>query len=116
SESARQFGIRPDMTLTQARALCAGVEHAEHDPRRDARALEALGRWMTRFTPAVALAYDSAETPGTVGLFPHVTGGEHLFGGIDGLVAQVRVALAHLRLDARVAAAPTPGAAWALAF
>jgi protein ImuB len=53
SKSAHALGIRRDMTLTQARALCATVLHAEHDPRRDARALEALGRWLTRFTPIV---------------------------------------------------------------
>jgi protein ImuB len=104
------------MTLTQARALFAGVRHAEHDPKRDRKALEALGRWMTRFTPSVALAFDTAQTPITVGLFLDVTGGEHLFGGIEHLVQQVAASLARMRVDARVAAAPTPGAAWALAF
>ena len=127
------------MTLTQARALCAAVEHADHEPQRDRRALEALGRWMTRFTPAVALQCDTGVPPAqgasaggrssksqrnphgrdarvTVGLFLDVTGGEHLFGGIENLVRQVSASLARMRLDARVAAAPNPGAAWALAF
>jgi protein ImuB len=139
SKSALRCGIRSGMTLTQARALFAGVLHAEHQPPRDRRALEALGRWMTRFTPAVTLGCDTGVPPVrgaaadgrsptsqhnshgrdarlTVGLFLDVTGGEHLFGGIESLVRQVRESLARMRVDARVAAAPTPGAAWALAF
>jgi hypothetical protein len=52
---AASQGIRPGLTLAEARALCPGLRHAEHDPRRDALGLEALGRWLTRFTPVVAL-------------------------------------------------------------
>ena len=55
SDAATRFGIRPDLTLTEARALCAKVLAFDHDPLRDARALEALARWMTRFTPFVSL-------------------------------------------------------------
>ena len=139
SRSALDYGIRPGMTLTQARALCADVAHADHDPRRDDRALEALGRWMTRFTPAVAVQRGTgfqpvSGAPGNQGTsFPHrqhglethattaallldVTGCELLFGGIDNLVGRIHQCLAAMRLDARVAAAPTPGAAWALAY
>ncbi|MGH7180061.1 MAG: hypothetical protein ACREJC_21970, partial [Tepidisphaeraceae bacterium] len=54
-ESARSQGIRPGMTLGEARALCAHVSHASHDPIRDQKSLEALGRWMMRFSPVVAL-------------------------------------------------------------
>ena len=125
SRSARAAGIRPGMTLTQARALCAGVLHVEHEPPRDRRALEVLGRWMTRFTPTVAIQCGTGDPPvsekdhGQVAhatLLLDVTGGEHLFGGIHNLVRQVAASLARMRVDARVAAAPTPGAAWALAF
>jgi protein ImuB len=55
SDEAHGFGIRVGMTLAQARALCAQVEHIEHEPHRDIVALEALGRWMMRFSPVVAL-------------------------------------------------------------
>jgi protein ImuB len=139
SKSARDLGIRRDMTLTQARALCADVRHVDHDPRRDGRALEALGRWMMRFTPAVTLTCDTGVSPVpnasgkndsslsqcnshgrdarvTVGLFLDVTGCEQLFAGIENLVAQIHDSLVRMRLDVRVAAAPTPGAAWALAY
>ncbi len=108
---AAQRGIRRGMTLTQARALCADVEHAEHDPPADRRALEALGRWLTRFTPTVALdASESAD-----GIFLDITGCDRLFGSVENIVHQVIDALARLRISARVAVAPTPGAAWALA-
>jgi protein ImuB len=108
---AAQRGIRRGMTLTQARALCADVEHAGHDPLRDRRALEALGRWLTRFTPTVALdASGSAD-----GIFLDITGCDRLFGSVENIVHQVRDALERLRISARLAVAPTPGAAWALA-
>jgi protein ImuB len=55
NESASQQQIRPGMTLAEARAICAAVEHVEHDSYRDAVALEALGRWLMRFSPVVAL-------------------------------------------------------------
>jgi nucleotidyltransferase/DNA polymerase involved in DNA repair len=108
---AAQRGIRRGMTLTQARALCADVEHAEHDPPRDRRALEALGRWLTRFTPTVAL--DTSESAD--GIFLDITGCERLFGSVENIAHQVMDALSRLCISARVAVAPTPGAAWALA-
>jgi nucleotidyltransferase/DNA polymerase involved in DNA repair len=110
-DDAFQRGIRRGMTLTQARALCADVEHAEHDPARDRRALEALGRWLMRFTPTVAL--DSSQSAD--GIFLDITGCERLFGSVENIVRQVIDALASLRISAHVAVAPTPGAAWALA-
>ncbi len=55
SDSARAFGIRPTMTLGEAHALCAIVQHEEHDSLRDRKSLEALARWMMRFSPVVAL-------------------------------------------------------------
>ncbi|MCS7033379.1 MAG: DNA polymerase Y family protein [Phycisphaerae bacterium] len=55
SDAAAGHGVRPGMTLAQARALCAHIEPIEHQPHRDAMALEALARWMMRFSPCVAL-------------------------------------------------------------
>jgi nucleotidyltransferase/DNA polymerase involved in DNA repair len=136
SQEAAAFGIRPGMTLTQARALCAHVRHAEHEPARDNRALEALARWMMRFSPVV-----SASTTGVLPvsdrggkskrgkaasvsaegehahatIFLDLTGCGRLFGGLQNLVYQIYSALARMGLTARMAVAPTPGAAWALA-
>jgi protein ImuB len=139
SDAATAAGIRRGMTLTQARALCAEVAHADYQPDRDRQALEALGRWMMRFSPVVALGLAAEDEdllpvartsrsckslgPGgtpvpqrTDALFLDVTGCDRVFGGFDHLVRQVSESLARLGLRARVAAAPTPGAAWALAL
>jgi len=113
-DGAAAQGVRVGMTLAQARALCPAIEHAEHDPCGDARGLEGLGRWMIRFTPVVAAEF-SGRAAGW--LFLDVTGCERLYGGLRPLVEQVGEALARFRLGAaRVALAPTAGAAWALAF
>jgi protein ImuB len=140
---AEAAGIRVGLTLTQARALHAGVVHVEHEPEKDRRGLAALGRWMMRFSPVVALACDSLtcdtgvppvradqvdheaatsqstqhgrDARGT-GLFLDVTGCERLFRGLHNLVRLIVSSLARMGLSARVAVAPTPGGAWALTF
>ena len=38
-DAALAHGVRPGMTLAQARALCPGLTHAPHDPEEDRRAL-----------------------------------------------------------------------------
>jgi len=55
SDEAARHGIRPGMMVAQARAMCASIELIEHEPDRDQVALEALARWMLRFTPIVAI-------------------------------------------------------------
>jgi protein ImuB len=54
-EAAREAGIRPGMTLAQARAICGQVQFQEHQSQKDDAGLEALARWMMRFSPVVAL-------------------------------------------------------------
>jgi protein ImuB len=107
SESALNAGIRPGLTLTEARALRANLIDIEHDPARDARATEALARWMMRFSPLVSLADDS--------IYLDLTGCDRAMGGIAKIVGDVTAALRRFRLCAGVAVAPTPGAAWAIA-
>src|SRR5688572_6464244 len=130
SEKARSHGIRTDMTLAEARALCPDLIDAPHEPDKDLHALEALARWMTRFTPTVAIdsgtggppvrgaphgqaAHATGNRPPS--LFLDVTGCDRAFGGLPSLLEQVVKSLRKLRLHARVAIAPAPGAAWALA-
>ncbi|HEY8668757.1 MAG TPA: DNA polymerase Y family protein [Tepidisphaeraceae bacterium] len=135
-EGARAYGIREGMTLAEARALCAHVRHVEQDQPRDRKALESLGRWMMRFSPTVALdCGENADPPGSTralskasvrgkhppGCTPRailldVTGSERLFGGFDRLLRRVRQAMSGMRIQASLAIAPTPGAAWALAM
>jgi protein ImuB len=117
SRQAAARGARRGMSVAEARALCADLICVDADPKGDRRALEGLGRWLTRFTPVVARGWDDhdddEETPPA--LFLDLTGCERLFGGLRRLVGMIEEALARFGIAARMAVAPTPGAAWALA-
>jgi protein ImuB len=114
SVSAAKRGIRPGMTLAQARALCAEVEHEEHEPHRDAVALEALARWMIRFSPRVSLPLpgENRET----GLWIDLTGTRRLHGPPEQVAQIAAAALTRWGFSARLAIGPTPGAAWAATY
>jgi protein ImuB len=116
-EAASARGIRAGLTLAEAKALCPGLEHAEHDVRRDALGLHALGRWMMRFTPVVAVA-SGPEDPLAMpnALLLDVTGCERVFRGLNRLVAQVVASLERFGLNACVALGSNPAAAWAMTF
>lgn len=110
--AARRAGLRRGQTQADARAMIPQLICKPADPDADARALTALAVWAERWSPSVSL--DSAGE-GLEGLFLDVTGATHLFGGEAALLAQIRDRLAEAGARARVAVAPTPGAAWALA-
>jgi protein ImuB len=96
------------MTLSEAHAYHADLLHLPAAPEHDHRALEALARWLTRFSPNVSPCPPDA-------IFLDATGMERLYGGPAVLAPLVNDALVALRINVRVAVAPTVGAAWALA-
>lgn len=96
------------MTLAEARALCATVQHAEHQPAADLQALHRFARWMMRFSPLV-----SVEPPDAIAL--DVTGSERLFGSLERLAHLATTAISRLGFHHGIAIAPTLGAAWAFA-
>ena len=100
-------GAIPGTMLADARTLCPSLATAPSDPAGDLAFLEKLALWAQRWGPWSAL-----DPPD--GLIVDVTGVGHLFGGEETLLADVRAALAQRRLAARLAIAPTAGAAWAL--
>lgn len=108
SERAKAHGVMPGMTLAEARAVCPDLKHAVHEPLCDIRSLENLGRWMNRFSPHVATESGDA-------LLLDVTGSERLFGGFETIARVVLDGVTKLGFTCRVAIAPTPGAAWAIA-
>jgi protein ImuB len=117
SQPASAKGARTGMSLAEARALCPNLICIEADPTGSRRALEALGRWATRFTPIISCGWDHddpEEIPWV--LFLDLTGSERLFKGFDRLVSQIKSALERFDLSAQMAVAPTLGAAWALAI
>ncbi len=105
---AAAAGLAPGMTLSDARARLPGLLAEEIDRAADARALEALARWATRWSPTVAV-------DGRDGLTIDVTGAAHLFGGEAALMADLSARLDRAGIAHRLGLAPAPGAAWALA-
>lgn len=101
-------GISPAMALAEAKARHAELMCLPAAPADDLHRLEALGRWLMRFSPSVCV-YPPCS------LFLDATGLQRLFGGMGNLRRRVAEALAALRISAAIAIAPTPGAAWALA-
>ena len=110
--AARAVGLSRGQTQADALAMVPTLGCHPAEPEADARALAALAVWAERWSPSVSI--DPSEG-GLEGLFLDVTGAAHLFGGEAALVAQIERRLADAGARARVAIAPTPGAAWALA-
>jgi protein ImuB len=106
--AAAALGLRPGMTLADARALLPDLATAPASPEADARALRRLADWCGRYSPWVAL--DGAD-----GIRLDVTGASHLFGGERALLADLEARLAGFGLTARLAIADGLGAAWGLA-
>ncbi len=103
---AAERGARPGARLTDARALDPALVAMPADPAGDSALVERLARWAQRWSPLVEVDGD--------GLRLDVTGVAHLFGGKEGLVADVEQRFALAGFTARIAIAPTAAAAWAL--
>lgn len=104
--AAEKIGLYPGMALTDARALypALAVEHA--DPKGDAEALKKLALWSQCYSP-----FTRDEPPD--GVLLDVTGCAHLFGGESALLETFQQRLQSFGLTARLAIAPTIGAALA---
>lgn len=101
-------GAAPGMMLADARTLCPSLAVAPSDPAGDLAFLEQLASWAQRWGPWSAL-----DPPD--GVIVDVTGVAHLFGGESALLSDASAILTRRGLAARLAIAPTAGAAWALA-
>ncbi|MDQ3246133.1 MAG: DNA polymerase Y family protein [Pseudomonadota bacterium] len=116
TRAAAERGARAGTRLTDARAVDPSLIAVAADTQGDGALLQRLARWAGRWSPLVEV--DGADAPSTglgTGLRLDVTGAAHLFGGEAGLLADVRERFEAIGLTCRVAIAPTPGAAWALA-
>ena len=96
------------MALADARARVPMLEAVEQDEAADRTWLERLADGCIRYTPMIAL-----DPPH--GLILDVTGCTHLFGGENGLAADIEARMAALWMTIRLALAGTPRAAHALA-
>jgi protein ImuB len=106
--AAQRRGLRPGMTVADARALCPVLTLEEHDPNADAATLAILADWCGRFTPLAAL-----DPPD--GVMLDVTGAAQLFGGEANLLDEIERRLKNQGFAARTALAPGPALARALA-
>lgn len=132
SQSAHRAGVRPGMSLAEARSLLEqpgssrahrttsnepdannpnSVRVAPTDPDQDQQRLRQLAQRLQAFSPIVGL--EDAERPEC--LLLDIRGCAHLFGGEYGLTSRVIYELHTQHLFARIATADTLGAAWAVA-
>ena len=106
---ALKLGLVPGLSLADARARLPELAVIDHDPRADLALLEWLADGCERYTPMAA-------TDPPQGLILDITGCSHRFSiGEAGLAHDLALRLKRLGLTARLAVAPTPDAALALA-
>lgn len=108
SAAATAAGVRPGQPVNAARALCPDLHVLPRDPVAERELRELLGAWAYGYSDQVSL-----ELPDAVAL--EVGGSLKLFRGWANLERLLRDDLAHLGLEANLALAPRPRAAWLLA-
>ena len=107
AEAAR-LGLTIGLSLADARARHPNLVAVESAPMEEARLLERLCDWCSRFTPLAAL--DCAD-----GLMLDISGVAHLFGGEEALIEDCRDRLAAQGFTVAAGVGGNPLAAWALA-
>ena len=113
NDEAAALRLHPGLSLSDARILVPDLKSHEVDNVADSKALDLLADSCGRFTPCVAAEVDTSG--GGAGLFLDISGCEHLFGGEEGLLEELRSYLQRLGYVNRLAVADTPGAAWGVA-
>ncbi len=106
--NAARLGLVAGLSLADAQARHPGLVAVEANPPEEARLLERLCDWCSRFTPLAAL-------DGRDGLMLDISGVAHLFGGDEALIDSCVARLAALGVTAAGGVAGNPRAAWALA-
>ena len=106
---ALELGLNPGMAAAHARALVAGLEVMDAQPKADRTWLDRLAlHAVHKWTPTAAVS-------GHDGLWFDLTGTTHLFGGEEHFCRRLLGFLKRLGFSATIAIAGTPGAAHALA-
>ena len=107
TKAAAERGAQAGARLTDARALDPALVALPADPAGDLAMMHRLANWAGRWSPLVEVDGDALRLD--------VTGIAHLFGGEQRMVRDIGRRFAGIGLTARIAIAPTAGAAWALA-
>ena len=104
-------GVTTGARVVDMRALCPTLRVEYADTGGDRAALDRLAFWARRWCPWTAVD----ATFGGQGLILDTTGADHLWGGEAALLEDIAARLSLAGFSARLALAPTWGAAWALA-
>lgn len=115
NRAARLAGVTVGARMADMRALCPALKTDFADPQGDRAALARLALWARRWCPWTVADERAPEGGGGHGLVLDTTGADHLWGGEAEMLAEMEAALSALGHSARLALAPTWGAAWALA-
>ena len=83
NQAAHSFGIAPDMSLSDARALCALCRFYPENHTADRQWLVLLGRWCWRYSPVVGVDEDR------FGLWIDCTGTDHLWDNEQALLDDI---------------------------
>ncbi|MEO0914680.1 MAG: DNA polymerase Y family protein [Pseudomonadota bacterium] len=108
SPGAEAAGLRLDMGVTDARAMCPDLITRDADAAQQADVLAALCRWAGQFSPWIAPDGDAALTA-------DLTGCAHLFGGEAALAERLAEDCTAFGFSPQIGIANTKGAAWAVA-
>jgi len=106
--AARDAGVKRGQPVAAALALAPGLVLRERDETAEREALESVATFTLAFTPTVSLAPPRA-------VLAEVGGSRKLFGGLDAIATALMHGLAGRGHAARLAFAPAPLAALALA-
>ncbi|MGL5012340.1 MAG: Y-family DNA polymerase [Paracoccaceae bacterium] len=107
NRTAYLAGITLGARIVDMRALCPNLRVDFADPAGDQTALERLALWARRWCPWTV--------SDGLGMILDTTGSDHLWGGEAAMLEEIETRLSLLGFSARLALAPTWGAAWALA-
>ncbi|TMH15463.1 MAG: DNA polymerase Y family protein [Betaproteobacteria bacterium] len=102
-------GVRAGMAVQAALALAPALRVAPRDPATETEALLGVAGWAAQFAPGVALEFPD-------GVLLEVSGSLKLFGGLESLLGRLRRGLAEMGWSSVLAGAPTPRAAFWLAW
>ncbi len=117
NRAAHLAGVTMGARMADMRALCPNLQVDFADPQGDRAALDRLALWARRWCPWTVADDWAAEgaVGGGHGLILDTTGSDHIWGGETGMLAEIEASLSMLGFSARLALAPTLGAAWAQA-
>ena len=107
NRAAHLAGVTRGARIVDMRALCPTMRVDYADSGGDSAALARLALWARRWCP-----WTVADGQG---LILDTTGSDHLWGGEPAMLQDIEARLSLLGFSARLALAPTWGAAWALA-